>query len=89
MPPHPDEDPDAELCPIPLSSVARARLRRLAEATGERPLALAAIMLDKMLEDDERENRLDDPYREAELNQPRGQHGEQFEEGAVGPAKRH
>lgn len=54
-----DEDDGVELCPIGLSRLARIRLRRLAEACGELPLALASRLLDDMLADDESAHQIE------------------------------
>lgn len=59
MPKRPDHPTDDAVEIIrELDSTARARLHRLAHASGVHPVELAASLLSKVLEDDERENTI-------------------------------
>jgi len=56
-----NQDDDVDVLPIDLDRQTRLRLKRLSAATGKHPRELATSLLREMLEDDDRENRLDPP----------------------------
>lgn len=57
MPPATDIDDDTEVAPVPLDRETRARLNRLAAATGKRPLLLAGLLLRDLLDEDDLAHR--------------------------------